>query len=145
MSCPFPASESLLCYFVVFLARQGLEPSTIKSYLAAVRHVQISEGLPDIRQSALPRLQLVQTGIRREHSFRGSPQAVRLPITLEVLRGLHTSWSTTPRLFNDIMLWAAASSCFFGFFRAGEVTVLSDSSFDAATHLAWGDVTSNVT
>ena len=35
---PLPASESLLCYFVVELARQGLAPGTIKTYLAAVRH-----------------------------------------------------------------------------------------------------------
>ena len=31
-------------------------------------------------------------------------------------------------------------TCFFGFFRAGELTVPSASAFDPAVHLAWGDV-----
>ena len=39
------------------------------------------------------------------------------------------------------MLWAAASLCFFGFFRSGELTVQTINSFDPARHLSWGDVT----
>ena len=38
------------------------------------------------------------------------------------------------------MLWAAATLCFFGFFRAGEITISSLSAFDQNKHLAWGDV-----
>ena len=38
------------------------------------------------------------------------------------------------------MLWAAATTCFFGFFRSGELTVPSLTGFDPAIHLAWGDV-----
>ena len=38
------------------------------------------------------------------------------------------------------MLWAAASLCFFGFFRSGEITVPSLTSFDTSKHLAWGDI-----
>ena len=129
------------------LARQGLSPGTIKTYLAAVRHAQISQGSPDIRQSALPRLQLVQTGVRREHAVRGPAQTVRLPITPSILRRLHAVWVPPaplgPPSFDDVMWWAAASACFFGFFRAGEITVPSTSAFDAAVHLAWGDVSTD--
>ena len=39
------------------------------------------------------------------------------------------------------MLRAAASLCFLGFFRSGEITVPSIISFDACRHLAWEDVT----
>ena len=39
------------------------------------------------------------------------------------------------------MLWAAATVCFFGFFRAGEITTTGVTSFNPATDLAWGDVT----
>ena len=51
MNDPFPVSESLLCYFVASLARQGLAPTTIQTYLAVVYHAQIigasvSEPLP---------------------------------------------------------------------------------------------------
>jgi len=38
------------------------------------------------------------------------------------------------------MMWAATSLCFFGFFRSGEITVPSLTSFDSSRHLAWGDV-----
>ena len=44
---PFPVSESLLCYFVASLARQGLAPATIKTYLAGVRHAQIMRGFEE--------------------------------------------------------------------------------------------------
>ena len=38
------------------------------------------------------------------------------------------------------MLWSAATMCFFGFLRAGEIVVPSDQGFDGAIHLAYGDV-----
>lgn len=41
------------------------------------------------------------------------------------------------------MLWAAVTVCFFGFFRSGEITVVSDSAFDIGTHLTFKDITVN--
>ena len=38
------------------------------------------------------------------------------------------------------MLWTAATFCFFSFFRAEEITVLSLTSFKPTKHLVWGDV-----
>ncbi len=38
------------------------------------------------------------------------------------------------------MLWAAATTCFFGFFRAGEITVASATAYDPVVHLSWGTV-----
>ena len=50
-----------MCCFAAFLADEGLAPHTGKGYLAAVRSMQISLGLPDIRdQSSLPMLKRVQ-------------------------------------------------------------------------------------
>lgn len=46
-----------------------------------------------------------------------------------------------PPSYDNIMMWAVASACFFGFFRAGELTVPGGLAFDATMHLAWGDVT----
>jgi hypothetical protein len=52
---PFPVTEHTLCCFAAFLADEGLTPQTAKSYLAAVRNLQLSLGLPDPRdQSSLP-------------------------------------------------------------------------------------------
>ena len=57
---PFPVTEQLLRSFVSFLADEGLAPQTGKSYLAAVRNMQISLGLPDPRESSsLPVLKRV--------------------------------------------------------------------------------------
>ena len=138
---PFPVSETTLCYFVAALARQGLAPASIKTYLAAVRHAQIMEGHPEPRQStSFPRLQLLQSGVRRERSLRGPPSKERLPITPSILRRLRSVWVSTPPHHDTTMLWAAAAACFFGFFRAGEITIPSTSTFDPAVHLAWGDV-----
>ncbi len=41
------------------------------------------------------------------------------------------------------MLWAASTVCFFGFFRAGELTIPSDNAFDPTTHLTVEDITIN--
>lgn len=42
-------------------------------------------------------------------------------------------------------MWAAATTCFFGFFCAGKITVPTVSAFDPVVHLSWGDVSiSNV-
>ena len=137
---PFPVSETLLCYFVTSLARDGIAPSTIKTYLAAVRHAQIMRGHPEPRESStLPRLRLVQNGVRRvrAESVTTSPPT-RLPISLSLLRLLRPPPETAS--YDECLLWAAAATCFFGFFRAGEITVPSPTAFDARFHLAWGDV-----
>ena len=44
---PFPVSEQLLCYFATYLACQQLSPQTVKVYLAAICHMQITMGLPE--------------------------------------------------------------------------------------------------
>ena len=133
---PFPVTESLLCYFVASLARQGLAPSTIRTYLAAVRHAQIMRGFPEPRQSSsLPRLRLVQSGVRRERGQHGPPPTQRLPITPPILRQIRAVLLAAPSHHDKAMLWAAASACFFGFFRAGEITVPSASAFDPSVHL----------
>lgn len=42
-TCPIPATENQLCQYVSYLALQNLSHSTIKSYLAAVRHLHVAE------------------------------------------------------------------------------------------------------
>ena len=139
MPAPFPVSETLLCYFVTALARDGIAPATIRTYLAAVRHAQIIRGLPEPRDSsALPRLRLVQNGVRRDRATSGPAPRERLPMTPPLLRLIcpHRQLAA----YEESLIWAAASVCFFGFFRAGEITVPSAAAYDRATHLSWGDV-----
>ncbi len=118
---PLPVSPQLLCYYSAYLATLGLAPSTIKSYLAAVRHLQIAEGFPEPGQYAsLAKLRLVATGIQKEAS---RPPHIRLPADQDT-----------------IMLWAACCIAFFGFFRIGELTTPSDNSFDPRVHLSFGEL-----
>jgi len=57
---PFPVSEVSLTYFATYIFKEGLLGGTIKSYLAVVRHIQISLGLGD------PRMQYAKTGVLYE-------------------------------------------------------------------------------
>ena len=139
---PFPVSEALLCYFSSAMASEGLSPQTIKTYLGAIRYMQITLGLPEPREfSSLPRLRLVQAGIKRTHSQR-VPLAtkVRLPITPTILHQIRAQWLSRAHEHDIIMLWAAACLCFFGFFRSGEITIPSLEAFDPGRHLSWGDI-----
>ena len=142
ITSPFPLTELLLCYYASYLADQGLAPQTIKSYLSALRDAQINLGLPDPRDhSSLPLLKRIQAGISRVRlqSKNQTGQRVRFPITPPILRQLkdRLSSSSDP---NRVVVWAVASSAFFGFFRLGELLPEKASMFNPGTDLAWGDV-----
>ena len=141
---PFPVSESILCYFVSFLGSEvggQLAPSTIKTYLAAIRHTQVLLGFPEPRESSsLPRLKLVQAGVARVRMKKGVTPKPRLPISVPILEVLCQNWDRSLADTEKAMLTAAALTCFYGFFRAGEITVPSDEEFDPAIHITARDV-----
>ena len=124
-----------------FFANQKLSPQTIKTYLAGIHHMQITLGLPEPREfSSLPRLRLVQAGIQQVHAqVATAPTRIRLPITPTVLQQIQDFWSRKSHGDPDIiMLWAAATLCFFRFFRSGEITVPSKNVYDPKKRLTWG-------
>ncbi len=45
---PVPADEDALCHFAATPAEEGLRHKTIKSYMAGVSHLHISEGHGDL-------------------------------------------------------------------------------------------------
>ncbi len=124
--------------FVAWLHLRGLASGTAKSYLAVVRHTQISLGLGDMNMGQMPQLEYVIRGMKRLARPSGR---TRLPITPELLRGMQVAWQSHPNPKDAVMLWAAATICFFGFLRAGEVVIPGDHELDPAIHLAHGDVT----
>ena len=62
------------------------------------------------------------------------------PITTDLLRKMgrvrlgKTPWK------DGCMLWAAATLCFCGFLRSGEITIPTEAAFDEATHLTFSDL-----
>jgi len=101
-----------MTYFTAYSFKDGLLGGTIKSYLAAVRHAQISQGLGD------PRMGNMLKGIKRSTRC---PTRRQLPITPDILLKLRQVWQSSPDTYDTSMLWAATCMCFFGFLRVGEV------------------------
>ncbi len=136
---PIPINEHSMCRYVAFLAEEGVSPGSIHCYLSAVRHLHIEGGWGDPAISQMPKLELVIRGVKRARGKSGQPKP-RLPITPDLLKKLRGAWLERSASPDDCMLWAAASLCFFGFFRAGEITIPSDSAFDSTRHLSFADV-----
>lgn len=134
---PLPINESTVLRFVAHLFSISLSPQTIRSYLSAVRHLQIMSGLPDPAMESFPRLPYALKGMQRERPL--SLRQHRLPITPELLRRIHTLWSQEALNFDRVMLWAAFCLGFFAFMRSGEFTCPSLNAFSSSM-LAPGDL-----
>ena len=133
-------SQKLLCYYTAHLAKQGLTAATINTYLSALRHLQISKDLPEPPRANMPKLKTVHNGIKRVEAAAPKERKIRLPITPTLLRQIKQLWSPKAREYDTVMLWAASTLCFFGFFRMGELTVPGDQSYDPSVHLSVGDI-----
>ena len=137
---PVPVSEQQLCRFVTFLAEEQVSHATIKCYLSAIRWLQIGQGLPDPLISDMPKLEGVVRGIKTHQARKNASGPKRLPITSTILQQIHDYLQPHFHEMDTVMIWAAASTCFFGFLRAGELTVPSEVAFDAGTHLCFADL-----
>ena len=117
----------------------SLAPQTGNSYLAAVRNMQISLGLPDpgeprhSHSSEESMQELSRHAYKHNHNRKSicqlRPRFSQNKIALDK--------STHPQ---KILLWAVACTAFFGFFRLGELRPESSSAFNPATSLTWEDV-----
>ncbi len=139
---PFPLCEPVLCQYAVFLAGGKLKAQSIKSYLSAVRYYQILNGFTDPFASGMYRLEYVLKGIKAEQARSGAARhRTRLPVTPHILRKIREVLEAESGKADNIMLWAAVCTCFFGFLRSGEICVASWESYDPGAHLSFGDVT----
>ena len=138
---PIPTNEATLLLFVSHLAIQNLAYATIKVYLAAVRSAHVAVGKHNNFQSQLtPRLLQVMKGIRKQ-TATSKPPRIRLPITTDIMHGIHKVLSNESATRSNRMMWAACCMAFFGFLRSSEFTVPSQHGYDPETHLSLPDIT----
>ena len=140
-SGPIPVTEARLLHFVAALAAEGLTYTTIKCYLSGIRHLQLSYGMGDPKVGNMATLQHVLRGIRSTQSRRGQQPRPRLPITPTILAKLRQVWERARHDHNNIMLWAACTTCFFGFLRSGEIAAPTARTFDPTSHLTVHNIT----
>ena len=140
---PLPASEQRFCHYVAYLVREGLVHSSIKCYLSAVRHLHVEAGIGDLGIASMLKLEQVLRGIKRSQVGKGRKAQQRKPMSMELLEVLRVSWSKTPGEQDAKMLWAAATLCFFGFLRSGELTIPSEGGFNEGAHLEFGDISTD--
>ena len=89
----------------------------------------------------MPKLEGVLKGIKVQQARKnGTTTHKRLPITRTILQKMFDFLQPQLQEFDSVMLWAAASTCFFGFMRAGELSIPSAEAFDPTTHLCFGDL-----
>ena len=110
---PTSVSEELLCGYVAFLSKEGLKHTSIKSYLSAVRYMEITLGLPDPFAVSMPCLEQVLKGIKVWQGRQGQNKPnQKLPISPEILQQMKSLWLPHERDLTFTMLWAACCICF---------------------------------
>jgi integrase len=137
-----PISEGTTLEFIHWLATsRKLKAGTINSYLAGVRQLHISKGLPEpnIRTDTV---NLILRGLKNKNAIDGrQKQKTRRPITKEIMAILKRrlrSWDESKA--NQRLIWAVATNLFHGAFRIGELLSNKTSEFDPNFELTTDDV-----
>ena len=132
------------CYVILFhiwVKRDWpIAYSTIKGYLAKVRNLQIRYGWLSPSDTPMPKLEQVLRGIKISQARASRLLKCKLPITPTILRRVKQVWSGIKTDYHQTLLWAAATTCFFGFLRCREITLKPNESFDLLTHLSFQDI-----
>jgi len=90
-----PASELLLCRYIVYLARNNISHNTIKVYLSAVCQHHLRKGISPPQIGNMPRLYQVLQRICISQASCGVVPRKRLPMQPSILRHIKQTWEKT--------------------------------------------------
>jgi hypothetical protein len=140
-----PLTEDTTLLFIYWLASERkLKAGTISNYLAGIRQLHITKGLPEPRiRSDLVNL-ILQGLLNKENKLSRKTDSQRKPITKELMALLKQrtrAWDTS--VANKRLFWAVATNLFHGAFRIGELLCGKTSEFDPDFELTTNDVASS--
>ena len=120
-----------------------LKVGPIKSYLAAVHNLHVTQGIPGAPLDQNPMLALVLQEIERKQAKQErNREDARQPKTPALLRVLRADWNERLGHYEATLLWTAACAGFFACL-CPEFTVESLDAFNPAKHLTAMDVVVN--
>ena len=139
---PWPLSPGVIRAFVVWcLSVRGLQPTTAKAYLSALRFVSLLKGFPPPPPKSDPLLAVIFSGAAHvpwSAPIRPSTRrVVTFPLLLTIGHRLaQAGWDPISRQ----TVWAACTTAFFASARLGELLASSAVSHDPTADLLWRDV-----
>ena len=116
--------------------------SSIKCYLSAVRHLQISRGYSDPFLVDFLQLQMLLRGVKVCRGLQRPPSThLQVAYLTKYSSSVERSVvSPSSHEYHYIMLGAVCCYCFFGFFHLGKLLVPSLSAFDPSSHITINDI-----
>ena len=129
---PVPLSQQNLGRYIAFLSRR-LTFSSVRQYLNVVRLLHLEAGF----NNPIDNNWYVSSILKGVKRVKGNTVSQKLPITMEILRGILTRLNL--RLSLDRCFWAACLVAFFSFFRKSNLLIQSINLFDPSRHLCSSD------
>jgi hypothetical protein len=127
--------------FVVWCHQcRNLAPSTIRSYLSAIKFVHNLRGFPSdyiSKDFSLAQLLKGAEKISQSATVLNTRRVVTFPLLITLGSKIaRTNWDSLTKQ----VIWTAATTSFFGSLRLGEILASSESAHSMVSDLTWNDV-----
>jgi hypothetical protein len=138
---PWPLPITTCRAFVVWCHQcRKLAPSTIRSYMSAIKFVHSLRGYAtDYISNDFTLAQLLKGAekISRSVTIQNTRRVVTFPLLITLGSKIaRTDWDSLTKQ----VIWTAATTSFFGSLRLGEILAPSESAHSAVSDLTWNDV-----